>query len=158
MAKQMSENARAAKMVRQELKARGIKGRVTSRQYSMGSSMDVVILEDVNPEIYESVKEYARQFQFGHFDGMQDLYEYSNSRDDIPQVKHVFTRIEYSDELKQRVWNYIRNVYANMEDAPEQLEESYNFYSKNWGASAVGMVNRILFDSEGVAWNGELQA
>ena len=158
MARQVSENARAAKMMRQELKARGIKGRVTSRSYSMGSSMDVVILEDVHPDVYESIKEYSRQFQYGHFDGMIDLYEMSNCRDDIPQVKHVFVSIEYSAELKQKVWNYIRNVYANMEDAPEQLEESYNFYSNHWGASAVGLVNRILFDSNDVAWNGELQA
>jgi hypothetical protein len=43
-----------------------------------------------------------------------------------------------------------------MEDAPELLEEAYNFYSKHWGASAAGLVNRILFDSNDVAWNGGL--
>ena len=59
-----------------------------------------VNLTDVSPATRRAIEAYVRQFQYGHFDGMIDLYEYSNQRDDIPQVKFAQVHVEYSPELR----------------------------------------------------------
>ena len=100
MTKQISNHAAAAKMIRAELKKNNIKATVRASSYSMGSSITVTIKQDVLPATREAIESFSNKFQYGHFDGMQDLYEYSNSRDDLPQVKFVFVNCEYSEELK----------------------------------------------------------
>jgi hypothetical protein len=88
--KTKTEYARAGSQIRKILKQNfpTTKFSVTSESYSMGSSVNIIWTDGVTTEqVYKLVK----QFQYGHFDGMQDLYEYSNSRDDIPQVKYVQT-------------------------------------------------------------------
>lgn len=32
------------------------------------------------------------KYQYGHFNGMEDLYEITNIRKDIPQTKHLFIK------------------------------------------------------------------
>jgi hypothetical protein len=83
-------HARTAQEIRKILKKEfpTIKFKVTSESYSMGSSVRIEWTDGVTSE---KVDELVKKFQYGHFDGMQDLYEYSNSRDDIPQVKYVQT-------------------------------------------------------------------
>ena len=95
-----SQVAQAAAMIRKHLKANKIDARVTSKSYSMGSSINVNINQDVVPAVREMIEDYAKGFQYGHFDGMQDLYEYSNSNDEIPQAKFVFVHFNNSDELE----------------------------------------------------------
>lgn len=94
-----TNHAAAAKLIRAELKKHGIKASVTSDCYSGGNSVRVRILQDVTPATRKEVAAFAEQFQRGHFDGMTDSYEYSNRRDDIPQVQFVFVEVDYSDEL-----------------------------------------------------------
>ena len=36
------------------------------------------------------VEAITSKYKLGHFDGMTDSYEYSNRRDDVPQVAYVF--------------------------------------------------------------------
>ena len=156
MKKKISCHAAAAKEIRQYLKAKGIKARVKAKSYSMGSSVDVWIKEDINPALAEELRLHCGQYQYGHFDGMIDLYEHSNMRDDIPQVKHVFVHVDYSDGLKQRVWDYIRKVYAEMDDAPAEYGQAGEYYSKHWGAWGSSLVHRLLADRNDVVWNGGL--
>lgn len=152
MTKQLSTHAAAAKMIRQELKKNGIKGRVRSSTYAGGSSIRVA-LKDALPAVKRAVEEYANQFQYGHFDGMIDMYEYSNSRDDIPQVKFVFTENSFSPELKQEAYEYIKEHYAGMEDAPEKLEDADKFYNENFQEYAPSIVWRVLgSDEKGGFW------
>lgn len=158
MGKQISCHAAAAKEIRQYLKAKGIKARVRAKTYSMGSSVDVYVQEDINPALAEELRLHCGQYQYGHFDGMIDLYEMSNVRDNIPQVKHVFVHVDYSDGLKQRVWDYIRKVYDGMQDAPAEYEQAGEYYSNQWHAWGSTLVHRLLHDEKDVVWNGELQA
>jgi hypothetical protein len=95
-----SQVAQAAAMIRKHLKANNIDARVTSKSYSMGSSINVNINQDVVPAVREMIETYAKGFQYGHFDGMRDLYEYSNTNDEIPQAKFVFVHFNNSDELE----------------------------------------------------------
>jgi hypothetical protein len=76
----------------------------------MGSSINVKIKQDVSPAALEKIRAFCSQYQYGHFDGSIDLYEYSNSRDDIPQVSYVFVEVDYSDEIKQAARDYIAGI------------------------------------------------
>ena len=113
MKKEISSHAGAAKMVRQFMKANGIAGSVISKSYSMGSSISVYV-EDLPPAQCQVLKDYVSQFEYGHFDGMQDLYEMSNCRDDIPQVKYAFVNNKISDELYQDIWDFLKSYYSHL--------------------------------------------
>jgi len=100
MTKQTSTHAAAAKMIRAELKRHGIRARVTSKSYAGGNSVDVHLTDEL-PATIAKVQEYVNQFQYGRFDGMQDLYEYTNRNSDLPQVKYAFVHVRYSDEIRK---------------------------------------------------------
>jgi len=85
----LSTHAQAAKMIRTELKKRGIKARVIASSASMTSSVDVYVCNQPK-EVFEEIESFANKFQYGHFDGMTDCYEYSNTDENLPQVKFVF--------------------------------------------------------------------
>lgn len=108
--KSMSEHARAAKLIRQHLKKLGIKGSVKAATASMTSSVRIV-LDNANPEQVDLINGYAKQYQYGKFDGMRDIYEYTNNRDDIPQVRHVFVRAEYDDTIRQKALDAIASEF-----------------------------------------------
>jgi len=46
------------------------------------------------------VKEYSGKYQYGHFDGMTDMYEYSNRIDNLPQSKYVSESRSQSETVK----------------------------------------------------------
>jgi hypothetical protein len=108
--KNLSDHAAAAAAIRAELKKHGIRASVRSDSYSMGSSINVKIKQDVSPAALAEIKAFVGKYQYGHFDGMTDSYEYSNSRDDIPQVSYVFVEVDYSDEIKQAARDYIAGI------------------------------------------------
>lgn len=91
-------HAEAAKMIRRELKQTfpGVKFTVRSKSYSGGSSVNVSWTDGPTQRDVEAV---INKYQRGHFDGMYDMYEMSNSRKDIPQVKFVFANRTYSSEV-----------------------------------------------------------
>jgi len=91
--------AACASAIREELKNifPGIKFSVRCQNFSMGDSVDI----DWNdgPTTHE-VDNVTKKYQYGHFDGMTDMYENSNSRNDIPQAKYVMTQRSMSKELE----------------------------------------------------------
>ena len=120
-----SAHAAAAAMIRKEMKKNGIKGSVRSSSYSGGSSITVRV-NDLTPWTLEALTRFVSGFQYGHFDGMYDIYEYSNSRDDIPQVRFTFVECSYSDELRQKAYEYLRAVWAGYENHPESYKDAAN--------------------------------
>ena len=130
MSKQISEHASAAKMIRAGLKERGIKASVRTSTGSMTSSINVDIKQDVDPVTFKAIKAFAEQFQMGNFNGMEDIYEYSNSQD-FAQVKYVFVSVEWSDEIKAEVAAYIENI-SNLQNGNH---EQYKHMALNgsWG-------------------------
>lgn len=121
-----TEAAKAAAMIRKHLKENGIKAKVTSQNYSGGNSINVKTY-DLLPATEKLVNEYLGQFEYGHFDGMTDCYNYSNVRDEIPQVKFVFLNNEYTNELLQKAWDWLRGYYDYFTDAPEKVEDAGHF-------------------------------
>lgn len=98
MARQLSSAALAAKAIRKELKEKfpGVKFSVRSSNFSMGNSVDIAYDTVLHGEQdgdgkapASEVWKVANKYQYGHFDGMTDSYEYSNRHDDLPQAKYV---------------------------------------------------------------------
>lgn len=114
-----NEAAKAAAMIRAELKKNGIAASVKSRVYSMGSSVDVRLLADYCPATVAKINEFCGRFQYGHFDGMTDCYEYSNRDESIPQAKFVHVETRYSDELRAAARDYVANIRGIQEHEVE---------------------------------------
>lgn len=109
MTKQISNHAAAAQ-IRKMLKKHGIKARVRASSYAGGSSVNVKILDDVLPATLEQIEAFANRYQYGHFDGMTDCYEYSNRNEELPQVKFVFVECRYSDAIRAEAREYIESI------------------------------------------------
>lgn len=105
-----SMQARAAKEVRQYLKAQGIKGKVTSSSGAGTTSINVDLLNPT-PAIAEQVKTFTKQYQYGHFDGMTDSYEYSNTVEGRPQVRFAFVRSDFDAETKQAALDALADAF-----------------------------------------------
>lgn len=103
--------ALCAKAVRAELKANfpTIKFKVTSSNFSMGNSVDV---KWTNGPSSKQVDQVIKKYQYGHFDGMIDCYEHSNTRDDIPQAKFVSGSREFSEEVLNNCAEVIAKDYG----------------------------------------------
>ena len=143
MKKEISRHAGAAKMIRQYLKENGIAGSVRSKSYSMGSSINVDV-ENLSPEIYKALSSYVNQFEYGNFNGMEDIYEMSNVRDDIPQVKYAFVNNRMSDVLGEEIYQFMKNYYSGMEGAPSSFKEAHSFYNKNFNGYASHLVYKLF--------------
>lgn len=102
--RELSNQAQAAKLIRKELKAAfpGIKFSVTSKGFSMGDSVDI---DWTDGPTSKQVKEITDKYQYGHFNGMEDIYEYSNNRSDLPQSKYVMTQRTISKEIYEIMLN-----------------------------------------------------
>lgn len=91
----MTQAAIAAKEIRTRLKAANIRARVKSSSFAGGNDVRVYLI-GASPEVVKAAHEIADPFEYGHFDGMDDSYHYSNRRDDLPaQVKFVFVENDH---------------------------------------------------------------
>ena len=139
----ISSHAGAAKMVRQFMKAKGIAGQVRSKSYSMGSSIHVYV-QDLPPAQYAELRSYVAQFEYGHFDGMIDYYEMDNVREDIPQVKYAFVDNKMSDELGEKIYQFMKGYYSGMEGAPESFKDAHSFYNMSFNGYASHLVYKLF--------------
>jgi hypothetical protein len=104
-----SRHAAAAAALREELKSKfpGFKFSVTSESFSMGDAVRVSWTD--GPKTSE-VEKISGKYQYGHFDGMSDMYENTNCRDDIPQAKYVTESRHIADETLTQVKEQIRGL------------------------------------------------
>jgi len=91
MTGQLSTHAAAAKALRQELKQLfpDVRFSLRSKRFAGGTSLTVSFSDWLSPTQIGQLKAIADKYQYGSFDGMTDSYSYTNSRDDLPQVKYV---------------------------------------------------------------------
>jgi hypothetical protein len=115
-------SAETAKAIRQELKKEfpNIKFWITSKTYTGGSSVDIEYIDAIKSDRVEDI---VKKYEYGHFDGSQDLYEFSNYRDDIPQVRFVFVKRNFSDFRKKETEEKLIKQYGvqNMEELERKL-------------------------------------
>jgi hypothetical protein len=141
-----TEAAKAAAMIRKEMKANGIKGAVRSSNYAGGSSVRISITNEL-PATKAALELFASKFKMGHFDGMTDMYEYSNTNADLPQVSFVFVKNDISDEVMQEAWDLTRTCMEGFEDAPESHKEAWSFTSKI-GDGGSDFLRQTLSDND----------
>lgn len=124
-----SHAAQAASLTRKEIKAAypALKFTCTSSRYSGGSSLNVHF-NDQPRDVLKAITALANKYQYGHFDGMTDCYEISNSRDDLPQVKFVFVSNQMSAAKKQEVYSRIRQEWEGGKELPESYEAGCNIH------------------------------
>jgi len=138
--KQLSNQAQAAQAIREELKQSfpGIKFKVTSEGYSMG---DHVNISWEDGPTTEQVKEHTGKYQFGHFNGMDDIYENSNSREDIPQSKYVFESRSMSEATKETLHFAALELWPNDDerDRGDNLRRIWNKSAIPTGAKVIGI-------------------
>ena len=124
----ISSHAAAAKAIREELKKEfdGVKFSVKSDSFSMGNSVRISWTDGPTKE---GVRNITNKYQYGHFDGMTDMYESSNNIDDIPQAKYVSEDRTVSEEIRKKVKDLINNDYKDLVD--HELSRIYwEFMSK----------------------------
>jgi len=148
MTKQISDHAAAAKMIRVELKKNGIKARVKASTASMTSSVDIYLTDCLAPWTLKEIEIFCNKFQYGHFDGMVDCYEYSNTNDDLPQVRFVFVHNGRNDDDRQRAYDFLRSNFAGYENAPTKYEDAANeMFGSEWVSTEVHQVLSGCMDS-----------
>ena len=125
-----SSHAAASAAIKEELQKTfpNIKFSVRSESFSMGDSVHISWADGVTAE---QVKSISSKYQYGHFNGMEDIYESSNRREDIPQAKYVSESRNMSKEaeaillpIAERIFNEIK---ASGNDQPFNCRDAANF-------------------------------
>ena len=100
--KQKSPHAMAASTIRTELKSvyPNTKFEVKSDCFSGGDAVRVAWIDGPTVEMLDNV---VSKYQYGHFNGMEDIYVMSNNRNDIPQTKYVSTSRTMSQETRDLI-------------------------------------------------------
>lgn len=113
--KQLTEAARAAKAIKAELKEhfQSIKFSVKSDNFSMGDSVHV---SWENGPTTNEVEAIIKKYQYGSFNSMEDMYENTNSREDLPQSKYVQTSREKSEELENILNEFTKDLEQQNKD------------------------------------------
>lgn len=89
--RRLTQAALCAKAIKEELakEFKGVKVRVTTSNYSGGDSVTVRGSFKCEAD-FNRANSMVDKYQFGHFDGMTDMYEYSNHQPGLAQAKYVF--------------------------------------------------------------------
>jgi len=116
--RKLTEAAQAAKLMRAELKKAfpSVKFSVRSNNFAGGDSVHV---NWTNGPTGDAVAEITDKYQYGHFDGMIDLYEYSNNIEGLPQAKYVLEQRTISDDVYEAKKAEIAKEFG-IEDAADE--------------------------------------
>lgn len=131
MKKEKSIQAKTAQAIRQELKKAfpQTQFKVTSDSFAGGDSVDV---RWTNGPSEAQIQRLIGKYQYGHFDGMQDLYENTNRRHDIPQVKYVQWSREISEDIMNEVFQRLKKNHVGW-DTLQNINQSCLDFKNKWG-------------------------
>jgi hypothetical protein len=120
-----TEAAKCAAEIRKYMKAKGVKASVTSKTYSMGCSVNVKIKEIIDPKVLNEINDDLAIYQYGKFDGMQDLYENTNVMDEIPQTKYLFIEYDYkvADVFTEALVEVLKDKINLVDPNPYRYEQ-----------------------------------
>ena len=122
--------ANCAAAIREELKKvfPNVKFAVKSSNFAGGDSVNITWTDG---PIVKDVEKVTNKYQYGRFDGMTDMYEYSNSCADIPQSKYVQTRREITEEVNNVVFEALKEVFAENTPSDELKRYAYKIIQKS---------------------------
>jgi hypothetical protein len=124
--KNKTQVAQASQQIRKILKKEFPKTKfsVKSSNYSMGDSINISWVDGVAEK---KVEKLISHYQCGDFNGMEDIYEYTNRREDIPQTKYLFCDRKISDEFyflkldeMRTKWDFLANIAKENIDKTSQ--------------------------------------
>lgn len=133
----------AAKAIREELKKAfpAVKFSVKSDSFAGGNAVYITWKDGATGQ---AVDEIVSKYQYGHFDGMTDCYNYTNVKKDIPQVKYVQTRREVSEEIYKTIFDEAKKTYYGWE-LLESLDHNCKNLMSNWSVwTARDYIHRIV--------------
>lgn len=102
-----STHADAAKMIRKQLKATW-----PTIKFSVHSNVSSVRVAWHDGPTDTAVEAITKDYQKGRFDGMTDSYDYSNRRDDIPQVQYVTTQRSMTTPTIEHIVNHLNRRFG----------------------------------------------
>lgn len=166
-----SGHARASANIKRELSQAfpGVSFRVRSDSFSMGNSVDVGWTDGPTTKEVEAI---TSKYQSGHFDGMQDLYEYDQSAFSdavdnwLGSSKYVQTQRSYSEAVLRttaRLLCEAQHVAYLEPDKVWELQNVRNLYGNGDDRDLLQHVYQLLqvfsfppqFEIEGVKHNDE---
>jgi len=139
MARTQTEHANAAKEIRKLLKRHFPNTRfsVTSKGYSMGDNVRVSWTDGPTDA---DVTALISRYEYGSFDGMTDMYNITNRRDDIPQTKYLHTTRSASPEALQAIVDEVNRLYG------------YSLMVRTSDYDGTGSIVRGDWDQERIAY------
>jgi hypothetical protein len=140
--------AACADAIRAELKEvfNGVKFSVRSETFSMGDSVNISWNDGPTSKEVDAV---TNKYQQGKFNGMKDIYENTNSRDDIPQAKYVSIHRNMSEETSATLKPIAEHIFSTFEgerpyncwDAGQFLYRIFEHSAIQKGAKAVNIIS-----------------
>lgn len=123
-----TEAAQCAALIRKDLKTAFplITFTVRSSNFSMGDSVDIGYKDGVPCKDVEAI---VNKYQYGHFNGMEDIYETSDRVKGLPQAKFVMVQRDISPEVKEMVKNEIMKKFGMTEWTDAACREKFNCWS-----------------------------
>ncbi|WLF84820.1 hypothetical protein [Moraxella sp. ZY210820] len=120
----MNKHTQTAKAIRQTLKAKGITATVKAKDF------DCVTIKLVNasPATVAEVKTIAKAHQYGHFDGMTDIYVTDNLNKDLPQVGYVLVSNEIDDSIYQKALDYLHTKFNEPKTSLDDISRTDRIY------------------------------
>ena len=163
----LSQAAQVAKNIKQVAKKYGMKVTASSQYFSMGNSVTVKVLTGSDDDV-KKLKDYAAMYEAGSFDGMNDIYNYDNKRDDIPQTKYLFIndeRAQYivkdlkGDDYDDYTWKVDGKQVRSFYDFTNQLKKvASNQVGFEWNTILLSLVedlNKTSASGMGFPLNGK---
>lgn len=113
-----------AQAIKKELKVLfpTIKFSCRFESYSMWDSVNV---NWVDWPTAREVESKISKYQYGNFDGMTDMYNITNNRDDIPQTKYLFCNRDMSEKTREVMSAWSEKNYTE-EFHRERYLSTYN--------------------------------
>lgn len=140
----MGEHALCAKAIKQELKKAYplIKFSVKSDTFAGGNSVGI---NWTNGPTVSQVELISKKYEYGHFNGMEDIYEINNRRNDIPQAKYIHTSRNIDPSFFEELFKHLQKNYMYF-DTVKDLDETSEVLMKNWNVwNARNYCSRIFY-------------
>ena len=99
---------------------------------------DCVTINYTDSIIEDEIEKVVSKYQQGHFNGMEDIYEYSNCIEGQLQVNYVFVTRDMSETVKEKLMAIINTTYHACQNL------CYNDYSNEWGVPVASLVRRLF--------------
>lgn len=129
--------AECAEAIRKELKEKfpRVKFKINSSTYSMGDSVSIFWVDGINSE---KVRKIVNKYQYGSFNGMEDIYEFDNQIEGLPQSKWIQVERKISEETYLKYFEKYAKEIEGWKENVLSLHEPCYWLDKNFRALSAG--------------------